>query len=562
MNRNLFSRTGVVVAVTTLLAACSSSGDDFAATTQSASSSGHATIADVMPAHLGIMLSMAWFGIPTSGDLDGAGTDPGYGNWEIGTKCSAHGDADQCVDGQRNIASRYRPLAGIYSSAGRDDESLARIRLALSTLNRPCADDVGARLDSFAIQLDGTKYTSLHVASPKNSQEGPYQALIHTYEEADAAHLVNAVLPADDATWYFGNGQSSTFTCTSADHTDCYDAIEQDVIDMLTLSLAHESSLKIGGLPVLYYYFSTQLSPDEWNAIFTKARNTKINGSVHDFFVLGSSQSGSGGAYFKAFDGISPWINLSAWDATKGDDVRAHATAYAAAQHDELYKTVPAGKVVLGGVGPGFDDFTNGWNNCATRQIPRPNEATPRDPDVLDGEIDFLESKNTKFMIFQTWDDWTEGSFMEPSVSEGTSKIVQLQTRLGELYGEPAVSPTALENRWKSYGQPRGCGGAQPSPDVELCAKVASPTCAAPQILEPTANEDVGPAIRLRVSTPVCIDSATATIDGAAVKVTNTDPTIGEWVPVTKGTHTLRVSGTDKEGNAYTSPTISFTRTY
>ncbi len=562
MNRKLLSRGGVVLTAAALLAACSSSGDSSESSVSSAAAStGHASIAAVMPAHLGIMLSMSWFGIPKSGDPDGAGTDPGYGNWQIGTKCSAHGDAAECVDGQRNIASRYRPLDGIYSSAGRDDESLARIRLALSTLNRPCAGDVGARLDSFAIQLDGTKFTSLHDASPSNSEEGPYQALLHTYEEADAAHLVNAVLPADDATWYFGNGQGLGLKCSSSDHTECYDALEQDVIDMLKLSIEHESSLKIGGLPVLYYYFSTQLSPDEWNSIFTKARSTVIDGSTHDFFVLGSSQGGNGGTYFKAFDGISPWINLSAWDGTKGATVREHAAAYAASQHDELYKTVPAGKVVLGGVGPGFDDFTNGWNTCETRQIPRPAEAAPRDPGVLDGEIDYLQSKNTKFMVFQTWDDWTEGSFMEPSVSEGTSKIVQLQTRLGELYGEPAVSPTSLENRWTSFGQPRGCGGAKPSPDVELCAKVETP-CGPPQILEPTASEDVGPSIQLRTSAPACLVSALAYIDGKDVSLTTTNPIISEWVPVSMGPHVLNVNGWDAAGNVYVSTKISFTRTY
>ncbi|MEO7110877.1 MAG: hypothetical protein ABI183_10600, partial [Polyangiaceae bacterium] len=280
-----------------------------------------------------------------------------------------------------------------------------------------------------------------------------------------------------------------------------------------------------------------------------------------DFFVLGSKQGGNSGAYFKAFDGISPWIDLSAWRATKGSTVRAHAMAYAAAQHDALYASVPEGKVVLGGIGPGFDDFTNGWNTCQTRQIPQASEAAPRDPDVLNGELDYLQSKGTKFEVFQTWDDWTEGSFLEPSVSEGTSKLVQLQTRLGELYGEPAVSSAALENRWTSYGQPRGCGGAKASPNIELCPSSTS-SCSPPQILEPTENQKVGPAILLRTSAPPCVGSVLAYLDGVKINLAGTATNIDQWVSVSMGAHVVNVNGWDASGNVYASSKIAFTRTY
>jgi hypothetical protein len=71
-------------------------------------------------------------------------------------------------------------------------------------------------------------------------------------------------------------------------------------------------------------------------------------------------------------------------------------------------------------------------------------------------------------VILETWDDWTEGSFFEPSISEGTSKIDQLQARLGDLYGEPAVSRAAQDERWVAYGQPHG--GLKPAPHTPLCS--------------------------------------------------------------------------------------------
>jgi hypothetical protein len=517
----------------------------------------HASLEAVMPSHLVIMLSMSWFGIPKSGDPLGPGPDPSWGNWRISGQCSPTGAPNQCVNGQRDIASRYRPLAGIYSSAGRDDESRARIRLALSTVRRSCANDVGARVDAFAIQLDGTKYTSLHTGSPAPSTETSLQALIHTYGEADAAGLTNAVLPADDAAWYWNNGHWVQLDC-SANHATCFNAVQQDVVDMLTLAVDHPSSLRIATKPVLFFYFSTGLSPAEWTTIFNHARSVSIHGATHDFFALGSKQGGNPGPYYAAFDGLAPWISLDNWHATHGATVRAHAAAYAALQHAELYASVPAGKVVLGGIAPGFDDFTNGWSKCATRQLPPAGEAAPRDPGLLDGTLDYAKTKHMQGMILETWDDWTEGSFFEPSVADGTSKLVQLQTRLADVFGEAAVSPAALQHTWSSYGQPHGCAGERPSPHIDLCAASCGPV----QIVEPTANENVGPYIHLRTTGPACIGATIAYVDGVQAHTAFSGNTIDAWLPVTMGAHVLNVNGWDANGTPYVSAHVPVTRTY
>jgi hypothetical protein len=548
-------------------AACSSAPHEGTASTSSGSSAegtassqpGASDLASVMPPHLAIMLSMSWFGIPHSGDPLGPGPDTSWGNYKIPGQCSPTGEPQECVDGQRDIASRFRPLAGIGSSSGRDEEGLARIDLMLSNLRRPCASDVGARIDSFAIQLDGTKYSSLHETSPSESAEIPYQALLHAYSEANTAGLTNAVLPADDGTWYFNNGHWEGLDCTK-DHAACVTAIQGDAIDMLTLAVNNPSSLRIAGKPVLYFYFASQLSPSEWATIFSVAKSTVIGGSTHDFYALGSHQGSGGAPYFAAFDGISPWIDLSAWGSTSGSTVRAHAAEYAASIHAELEGGVPAGHVVLGGIGPGFDDFTNGWSLCKTREIPSLPEASPRDPGVLDGMIDYLQTKGTKGVILETWDDWTEGSFFEPSVTEGTSKLEQLQARLGDLYGEPVASPVPLRDRYAAYGQPHGCAGLKPALRTTLCS-APPPSCSAPTILEPTASEAVGPAIQLRASAAACITSMVPYIDAAPIAAVS-GSSIDEWVPVTKGTHTLYVTGLDATGQVYVSSQISFDRTY
>ncbi len=551
----------VTIALFFSLAACSSAVGDAAVDSTESALAHSSDLASVMPPHLAVMFSMSWFGIPASGDPLGAGPDTSWGNWQIPGQCSPKGTPGACVNGERDIASRYRPLAGIYSSSGRDQEGLARIDLMLSNVRRPCAGDVGARIDAFAVQLNGTRFSSLHDASPAGSVELPLQALKHFYSEANAAGLTDAVLPGDDATWYFNNGHWVGLDC-KADRAACLGALQQDAVDMLTLAVDNASSLRIAGKPVLYFYFSNQLSPSEWSGILNTARSTKINGVTHDFYALASRQGSGGAPYFAAFDGISPWIDLAAWNGSSGTSVRAHAAKYAADLHAELYAGVPPGRVVLGGIGPGFDDFTNGWSQCVTRQIPSTSESAPRDPAVLDGMIDFLKTKGTKGLILETWDDWTEGSFFEPSVSEGTSKLEQLQSRLGDLYGEAVISSLPLRDRWVNYGQPHGCGGEKPAPVTPLCGGTGPAPCSAPAILEPTASENVGAAIHLRVSAPGCTVAMIPYIDSKQVHATIQGAAIDAWVPVTPGPHALVVNGWDANGQVHVSSTITFDRTY
>lgn len=80
--------------------------------------------------------------------------------------------------------------------------------------------------------------------------------------------------------------------------------------------------------------------------------------------------------------------------------------------------------------------------------------------------------------------------------------------------------------------------------------------CGAPTVLEPTAGESVGPAIRLRVKAPACVTSLVASVDGKSVAHVATD-TLDVWVPVSMGKHTVTVTG---GGHAATP--VTFKRTY
>ena len=429
-----------------------------------------------MPAHLAVMFSMSWFGLPSS-DPQGSGPDPSYGQNKYGyavdggctvasnpatcSTCLLRGADDACVQTgayERNNASRRRPLAGIYSASAKDAEGRRRVDLMLSNLRRPCDD--GAKLDAWTLQLDGTYATDAHGSNPSCvTCNIAYHATVGFLNEADRLGMKNVIVPGDDATWYFHFGSSVGLgACDDSSPANakqnCVDALTEDFVDMATLAAAHDSALKIAGKPVLFTYLDpAHLDAAGWATALQNARNA-FGG---DFYVVSAIQNPTATQYFDAFDGIAPWINLN-WDATSGPTVRAHAEAWAAKLHQNLASAVATypGRVAFGGASPGFDDFTMNWGSCSERQLP---PGDPRDPAVLDGEFDYFESQHTKGVILETWDDWTEGTEFEPDVLGGTAVLTQLRDRLGDLYGEAAdpAGDARLDARWTSFGRARSC---------------------------------------------------------------------------------------------------------
>jgi hypothetical protein len=450
-------------------------------------------LASKMPPHLAVMFSMSWFGIPAS-DPQGEGPDPSYGNTLWNGACVTANDPKQCGacvlsgandtclttgSAQRQMASRRRPLAGIYSASGKDTEGDGRIDLMLSTLRRPCDD--GARLGAWTLQLNGTRDTAAHPANPScTTCEIAYGATVGFFSRADAAGMTNVIIPGDDATWYFhfggGVGLGACDDSPNNPKQNCIDALTQDTVDMVQLAGAHPSAVRIAGKLVVFYYVDPgYLSAAQWSTLLQNARNAV----GQDFYAFATLQNPTRTDYFTAFDALAPWIQLD-WANSSGATVRAHAAAWAAGEHDALFAALGAnpGRVALGGVTPGFDDFTMNWGACQERQLP---PGDPRDPAVLQGEFDYLAGRSAKGLIFETWDDWTEGSEFEPDVEGGPSVLVALRGELGGLFGDPVdpVGDARLAARWNGYGQARNCDGAAAGtpPVIELiCADAGTDT--------------------------------------------------------------------------------------
>jgi len=163
--------------------------------------------------------------------------------------------------------------------------------------------------------------------------------------------------------------------------------------------------------------------------------------------------------FFAAFDALAAWVNLGQWNSTSGATVYDHATAWVDTEHKGLYSAVVnyPGRVVFGGIAPGFDDYTEDWGGCQQRELPAAPDQ--RDPEVLKAQFDYFTSKKTKGIVLETWDDWTEGTEIEPDVTNGPKVLVQVRQGLTQLYGEPqnTTGDTALSNKWLTFGQKRNC---------------------------------------------------------------------------------------------------------
>ncbi|HVY46256.1 MAG TPA: hypothetical protein VHB21_10275 [Minicystis sp.] len=86
--------------------------------------------------------------------------------------------------------------------------------------------------------------------------------------------------------------------------------------------------------------------------------------------------------------------------------------------------------------------------------------------------------------------------------------------------------------------------------------------CVAPSILEPSAGQSVGPAIRLRVSAPACLDAVKCYLDGNPAPVASTSGAVDQWVSVSMGGHAVQCNGWEPGGAVHPSASVSFTRTY
>eukprot|EP00026_Physarum_polycephalum_P002435 Phypoly_transcript_02441.p1 GENE.Phypoly_transcript_02441~~Phypoly_transcript_02441.p1 ORF type:complete len:736 (+),score=106.56 Phypoly_transcript_02441:574-2781(+) len=445
-------------------------------------------LADNLPQHLALMFSMSWFGIPSS-DPQGGGLDAAWGNWRWGVDTDTckipETTPETCNKGtawtyafpneQRNIASKRRPLNGIYSSSARDAESLARVDLMLSNLRRTCDGGVNARLDAWAVQQNSIFGSSRYQTQGSKTYcptcDSAYRALNAFFQRAQNASMTNAVMPGLDQTWIFKFYAAVGLQCGS-DKTPCINALTQDITDMVKISNQYGSTAvrSTNGLPIILIYVNGALSNAQWSTVLQNARNA----AGSDFYVIGTGPGDTTG-FFNVFDAMAPWTQA---DYSITNPTHTQAYNWAAGKHANFITKAKGfpGRVVFGSLTPGFDDYTESWGTCQKRVM-------PRNPLLVTAATDYLASVGIGHTVAMTWDDWTEGTHFEPDTINGTQILVALKQGLGNLAGElpDPAGDSALNQRWVSYGSARNCNGGKAGiPPATPLPCLSAPTPAFP----------------------------------------------------------------------------------
>lgn len=177
-----------------------------------------------------------------------------------------------------------------------------------------------------------------------------------------------------------------------------------------------KSYSKIDDRPLLVIWGNHSLTEEAWKEILSSIRsfNPAILYSYHSP-NLGELMNSK-----KLIDGFYPWMNIK---DLNGQEKDLEAFYRFAKNSISFGKT----KFLCGGVWPGFDDSgVCGWGNGA-RVIPDPMDQ------LYDLSWKVALNHNPDIVSIATWNDWNEGSVIEPSVEFGFKRLEQTRKYIQKL---------------------------------------------------------------------------------------------------------------------------------
>ena len=412
-----------------------------------------------------IMNLVGWFGIgPT--DPSGAGSDPESQSWSqpegttwnssnptaYPTNPYASHDPDECANYEgnqhRDIASKLRPLAGIYSSSGRDAESVARLNLHLDMLST--ATDPRARVDVISVLVDYLGNTSFALGASqdppyKDAEDIKYRHYVAMLAAADARGLTSCIVPQ-----YIPN-LWATYHSDISPHSAKVAAMTADLVNYMTIADGSPAAFRVAGKLVLDLWPNaiSGLTPTEYASILQDARTTL----GFDFYTICYTKSADKMAFA---DAIQCWISVDVYNSAAGAGV-TKAYNWQVAKMATVIAALGAhpGRVILNTMSPGFSDWTKQWGDGVEREIPRNKDL------ILGQAAGSWAGAGGHYLA--TWDDWNEGSVFEPDALDLGNPLRWITEALATLKSETYVETETqtLINLWVNYGVARGCPASE-----------------------------------------------------------------------------------------------------
>lgn len=275
--------------------------------------------------------------------------------------------------GKREIASHYYPLIGPYASS---DEAVIEYHLLLMKYSG---------VDGILIDWYGTRDKYDYKANKTNTE-----AIVKGLEKVG---LKFAIVYEDQ---------------TLKDDLEGNAKITQAKADMQYLEsnfFGKSNYIKIDSKPFLMVFGPQQIkTPAEWTNIFSSLKNKPAFVTLYGHSGLASNTANKNAA------GEYIWV-----DATSME------TKYAVKDNFDIF---------FGGAYPGFKDFykEGGWGNSVLATIDHQDAA------LLHSLLQMAKNKNTGYLQLITWNDFGEGTMIEPTQEFGYKFLNEIQIFSGISY--------------------------------------------------------------------------------------------------------------------------------
>jgi len=280
---------------------------------------------------------------------------------------------ENIIDGHEDIAAVDIPLIGAYDSS---DPEAHKYHLDLAE---------AAGIDAFCVDWYGTSMTSNK--NRDNIVDKNFEIML---QSADT-HSVKICICYEEKILFDEKSETQVIT-TGKNHMEY----------MAKKYFESPGYWKVQGRPVLIIWGNNKLTPDAWKQILEEVEqyNPWIIYSHHDHNPQ----------YVEICQGFYPWVLLGDLNVQR---------AYLEDFYRTARKYMKEGKSITFGAGvwPGFDDSgVCGWGG-GTRII------EDKEDELYDLTWKYALESNPEWVSITTWNDWNEGSNIEPGVKNGTKYL-------------------------------------------------------------------------------------------------------------------------------------------
>jgi hypothetical protein len=308
----------------------------------------------------------------------------GDGKWGMHWTMNTKNPGEMDGNGKREIASHFYPLTGPYASS---DQNIIEYQLLLMKYSG---------IDGILIDWYGSTDWNDYKSNRKNSE-----AIINAI---DKVGLKFAVVYED---------QTIPVVLKNDASTDRISAAQADMLYLEQNYFSNPSYILLDGKPLLLVFGPSEFhQPTEWEEIFstlsTKPCFLTLNGA--------SKQAG------ESCSGEYIWVDNSSLD--------------------NKYGNMNKFDVFIGGAYPGFHDFykQGGWGEGFSWSIDMNNGETFRQ------NLQKAKTAKAKYVQLITWNDYGEGTMIEPTQELGFTLLEHVQNFIGVNY-----QATELEKIYDLY---------------------------------------------------------------------------------------------------------------